>query len=140
MKNNIRFGNAEAYIFVECKFRETEYIDDEFDIEIEDEVKMDIPIKLLTENELEVLIQFYNFVQLKLKIFADAPEVKKFSITYNEHACLDPTDRTSDTERIHKKDNEKIQRDDEEEEGREYLFNEKTAGVYQEFEVIKISR
>jgi len=62
MKNNIRFGNAEAYIFVECKFRETEYIDDEFDIEIEDEVKMDIPIKLLTENELEVLIQFYNFV------------------------------------------------------------------------------
>ncbi len=44
-------------------------------------------------------------------------------------------DITSDTEAI----KEKIE-DQDEDQGREYLFNEKTAGVYVEYEVIKISR
>ena len=51
--------------------------------------------------------------------------------------------RTSDTDKTHtkfKEDKYKEDFEEDEDQGREYLYNEKTAGVYQEFEVVKISR
>ena len=86
--------------------------------DIDNGINIDTNIKYLTNYELDLYI----------KKFPDAPE--GINLYNNNH----------NINNIYNKKNESENKEEENENGREYFFNDISAGLYQEFEVVKINK
>jgi hypothetical protein len=118
-QNKISHKNFDLYYFLEHVENSKEEIDD-----IDNAINMDTPLKFLNNFELDLFF----------KKFPDAPESVSYSqfsqrlVNYNEfnntYQGPQVQGRKTEVEEI----------------GREYIFNDISAGVYQEFDVIKINK
>lgn len=138
-KKNLNFKHLDFYYFTEHKENQPEEANDDID----NEINIDTQMKFLTVYELDVSINtfiiiyfyndiynFYNFIQLHLKKFPDAPEAKTISLVPSY--TLNGLTGVSQVEPSIKLNSE--------DKGKDFLYNEKSAGLYQEFDVIKINK